>query len=187
MTVVRPARRAVAVLVAVVVLAGPACVTPQTEAADDEVERTVTVGAARAFRDGAPSLTVVQPVDGAVVTSPVRIDVTTENLRLSPAGRTRDGEGHLHVLIDRGCMAPGVVIPEGRWAIDVDDGSSAVLADLPPGLHELCVQVGDGFHVAVGVFERVRIEVAPWPTGPVSVGEHPVIDALPAPPGRASR
>ncbi len=110
-------------------------------------------------RRGRPSLTIVSPEEGAIVTSPVKVEVEVENLTLTKPGQTVDGQGGLHVLIRQPCLAPGFQFLPGENTIFVEDGSSEVELDLPPGRHNLCVQVGDGFHVAIAVFDTVRINV----------------------------
>lgn len=121
---------------------------------------------ALAYRNTDPTIEIVSPEDGATVTSPVLIEVETENFSLGPAGTTRDGEGHFHVIVDEGCITPGLVIPENKVVAHAGNGASSRLVELEPGRHELCVQISDGFHVAVSIFDRIVVDVvAPQTTG----------------------
>lgn len=117
---------------------------------------------ALAYRDGPPTITIVSPLADATVVSPLMIEVEASNLALSPAGETRDGQGHLHVLIDQDCQDVGLLIPNGAKEIHLGDGRAAVELNLSPGQHEICVQVGDGFHTAVDIVARVAFTVANW-------------------------
>ena len=123
---------------------------------------------ALAFRSGPPTVTVTEPGDGAVVPPSFRLAVTATNLQLSPAGETRDGEGHLHVLIDRGCVAPGDSIPFDDTAVHIGDGAASTQLVLAPGRHELCVQVSDGFHIAVAIVDQLTVRVVEQRPGPGS-------------------
>ena len=120
----------------------------------DEVRLSV-----RARSGGTPTIEVMEPQNGATVTSPFSVRVSTENVALAPAGRTLDGEGHWHVMVDGDCLDAGEVIPKDESHLHVGSGEDHAEFDLAPGVHDLCVQLGDGFHVAVAVTDVVRINV----------------------------
>jgi hypothetical protein len=127
---------------------------------DGELARGDVVSLALVDRgDGPPDLQVLEPADGAVVTSPFTIRVRAINFALAPAGRTLDGEGHWHVLLDQGCLAAGTVIPNDDVSLHVGSGASEAEFDLKPGRYDLCVQAGDGFHVAVNVSHSLSLTV----------------------------
>ncbi len=126
-----------------------------------------------AFRDGDPEIVVVAPTDGSMVTSPLRIRAETANLTLSPSGQTHDGEGHLHILIDQDCLQPGEVIPTDSETVHVGNGTGVKEIELSPGGHDLCLQVGDGFHIAVAIVEELSVfvfEPMSWPGEVDAVG-----------------
>lgn len=108
---------------------------------------------------GAPSVTVLEPASGATVSSPFRVRIAADNFELAPAGRTRDGEGHWHVMSGTGCLEPGTVIPKDDSHFHVGSGADTAELNLAPGDHELCVQIGDGFHVAVAITETFTVTV----------------------------
>ncbi len=113
---------------------------------------------ALASRDGEPSITIISPSDGEEVPATFIVEVDVSNVLLAPKGRTVDGEAHFHVLVDNGCLGPGVVIGDDD-AVHVGTGAAKVELELKPGPHELCVQLGDGFHVAVAVADTIDIVV----------------------------
>lgn len=133
-----------------------------------EVEAEPNLSTALAYRDGEPRLTITSPTDDATVTSPVLLTFDIANLSLSPAGETQDGEGHLHIFVDRGCMSPGLIIPEDDHTLHVGDDTLTATVDLGPGRHDLCVQIGDGFHVAVAVQDEISVHVVDGSPRPAS-------------------
>ncbi len=113
---------------------------------------------ALASRDGEPTIRIVSPTNGGVVQPTFTVDVDVSNISLAPKGRTRDGEAHFHVLVDDGCLTPGVVIGDDD-AVHVGSGEASVEIELSPGPHKLCVQLGDGFHVAIAVTDTIDVIV----------------------------
>ncbi len=115
-------------------------------------------------RGGEPTITIVSPADGETVDPTFHVEIEVENIDLAPKGRTVDGEAHFHVLVDKDCLDPGLVIGEEE-AVHVGNGLGKVELELNPGRHELCVQLGDGFHVAVAVTDTITVMVSdPSPT-----------------------
>ncbi len=167
-TTARPRKRSVAILIGLALaIAGCSSERDQPLAAEGEIN----LSDALAYRDGNPVIEILEPQNGAMVTSPLKIQVATDNLTLSPSGRTRDGEGHLHVLIDQECLQPGTVIPTDSETIHVGNGTGIKELELSPGHHDLCLQIGDGFHIAVSVAERLSVfvfEPMAWPGEVVS-------------------
>lgn len=105
---------------------------------------------------GIPELTLVAPQDGAMVTSPVMIEAKVRNFQLSPPGVSEDGHGHLHVIVDHPCVEAGAVIDHHTHG---ESGAGEITLELEPGWHDVCVQLGDGFHSALAVTQQVRIQV----------------------------
>ena len=107
----------------------------------------------------------VAPEDGDTVSSPFTVELDVENFELAEAGDPVVGEGHLHVLVDMGCLEEGELIPgpsddaeaEGYWHLG--DGSTEREIDLEPGDYELCVQIGDGPHTSFGEGELIEVTV----------------------------
>lgn len=108
--------------------------------------------------DGRPTIEVVAPLDGSEVSTPTQITVQASGLLLAAPGSPVDGRGHWHVLFD-GCLPAGALVPDTSRSIHVGSGRPTAVIDLPPGTHELCVQISDGFHVAVNVHDTVIVTV----------------------------
>lgn len=106
-----------------------------------------------------PTLAVVEPADGATVTSPFVLRVSVDGFHTVASGATNDGEAHVHLLVNQPCLPTGTVIPADVKHIHWGDGSEYGVMELPSGTHELCVQLGDGFHAAVAVSQMITINV----------------------------
>lgn len=151
---------ALASLVVVVVLSLAGCGDDATSSVS--AARAVDLGLSPALAGRAsnvPVMRVVSPLDGAVVTSPVTVIVETEHFELAPKGRVRDGEGHFHVLIDEPCQQPSAQIPDTDMHLHVGSGEANTVVELEPGEHSLCVQLGDGFHTALELYDVINITV----------------------------
>ncbi|MGQ0745120.1 MAG: DUF4399 domain-containing protein [Acidimicrobiales bacterium] len=108
----------------------------------------------------APSVRITSPADGATVTGPVKLVMAANGFAIEPAGAVRDGAGHFHVMADVGCVAPGTIIPVG--AADFNHfGKAQTEAELTlaPGQHKLCLQAGDGAHVALDLTHEITVTV----------------------------
>lgn len=146
-------------VVALSMIAGCAGVPPETSLpTQDDAPLTA------AFRTrSAPVLKVVSPANGAIVPTAFVIDVEADGFRLAPKGEVRDGEGHLHVIVNHSCVRAGEVIPVDAIHVHFGDGANMLDVELPPGDYDLCVQAGDGFHVALGISAQLSLTVAGAP------------------------
>ena len=67
---------------------------------------------------GAPRVFFVQPQDGAMVTSPVKLEFGLENYQLAAvppdAKEARAGMGHHHVSVDTDCLPTGARPEQGK-------------------------------------------------------------------------
>jgi len=146
----------VVVVCMAVLLAGCAAEAP-IETVESSVPQNVLPFLERSL--GPPSLEIVQPVDGAVVQGSFDLRVDVRNVELSAVGRVRDGKVHVHVATNGACLAAGELIPHSAEYLHASNGEPQLRVDLEPGTYELCAQLGDGFHVAMNVVDRVVVEV----------------------------
>lgn len=103
---------------------------------------------------------IVEPTNGAIVSPGVDVVIEVEGFVVEPAGRVRNGAGHIHVITDGTCVAPGQLIPFDNTHVHLGDGSTSTVLDLDPGQHTLCVQAGDGSHIALDLTDTVTFTVA---------------------------
>lgn len=98
--------------------------------------------------------------DGDTVSSPVTVDMTADGVTIEPADAgVNEGAGHLHVMIDTGCVPAGETIPADDAHRHFGDGSTTADLDLEPGEHTLCLQLADGEHVATDITQEITITV----------------------------
>lgn len=109
--------------------------------------------------DEAGSVSFVAPSDGDSVAGGVEFELAADGVTIEPAGEVRDGAGHFHVVADAGCVEAGDAIPRDVDHVHIGQGQSDGVLYLGPGEHELCVQVGDGAHIAQGITDMVTVEV----------------------------
>ncbi len=108
----------------------------------------------------APAASFVSPGDGAVVSSPVRLVLRATGARVEPAGPIHARAGHFHVMVDRACVRPDLPIEKTEPGYEhLGGGDTEMRLTLSPGVHRLCVQLGDGAHVAFGRSQRITIRV----------------------------
>ena len=99
--------------------------------------------------------------DGAVVTSPVKVIMGSEGIKVQPAGELVEGTGHHHLIINEGPTPFGTVVGADETHIHYGKGQEETELDLEPGEYTLTLQFADGFHRSYGekVSSTITIEV----------------------------
>ena len=112
-------------------------------------------------RDETPSGRVFfeSPSNGAEVTSPVKVVMGVEGIEIKPAGEVVEGTGHHHLLINKGFIAPGQVIPTDDAHRHFGKGQTEMELELPPGEYKLTLQFADGLHRSYGEPLSATIEI----------------------------
>lgn len=106
-------------------------------------------GCAQTQASSGPRVFFTEPKGGASVSAPVTVKMGAENFTVEPAGEVKEGRGHLHIMVDTDCVAPGEVIPKDDSHLHYGQGQMEASLDLAPGVHRLCLQAADGAHRAV--------------------------------------
>jgi hypothetical protein len=97
------------------------------------------------------SLSIVEPADGAVVTSPFKVKFAVSGMTVKPAGESGADVGHHHLLINRSSIREGQVIAQNDVRnLHFGKGQTEEMVSLPPGTYKLTAQFGDGFHKSYG-------------------------------------
>lgn len=112
-----------------------------------------------ATNDGV-TVAFTEPADGAAVSGGLAMAMTADGITIEEAGEVRDSAGHFHVIADDGCVEPGDAVAKDADHVHFGGGQSEGTIYLLPGTHELCLQAGDGGHVALDVTDTVTVEVA---------------------------
>lgn len=137
---------------AMAVLAGllAACGEQAPDGAGGSAEAEKAPSADNQGRRDEPEVSVKfkSPADGAMVTSPFKVEMAAEGVDIVPAGTMEEGTGHMHILIDEPFVLPGNVIPSDETHRHYGDGSTSTTLDLAPGEYVLRLQLADGAHKA---------------------------------------
>ena len=107
-------------------------------------------------------VTFVEPKNGATVSSPVTVKMAAENFTVEPAGEVKAGAGHLHITVDSECTPAGQVVTKDDAHLHYGKGQVEATLDLSAGPHTLCLQAGDGAHIALpgaGMTQKINITV----------------------------
>ena len=89
--------------------------------------------------------------DGETVTSPVKVEMGVDGMKLDTAGSMAPGTGHHHLLIDAGdSIATGMTVPKDSTHLHFGKAQSSTEVKLTPGKHKLTLQFADGLHRSYG-------------------------------------
>jgi Domain of unknown function (DUF4399) len=89
--------------------------------------------------------------DGQTVTSPFKVEMGVDGIRLDTAGVIVAGSGHHHLLIDAGDSIPeGQAVPKDATHLHFGKAQSSAEVTLPAGKHVLTLQYADGIHRSYG-------------------------------------
>ncbi len=90
---------------------------------------------------------IVEPADGAEVTSPVTVKFGIEGMDVVPAGTEQAHSGHHHVLIDTQLEDVSVPIPADDNHKHFGKAQTEAQLELTPGKHTLQLVLGDHNHI----------------------------------------
>ena len=120
--------------------AAPPAAAPAASAAPAAPTRKPAPAGAMAY--------IIEPADGARVSSPVRVVFGLKGFGVAPAGVDRNDAGHHHLLVDAGMPANlALPIPNDEQHRHFGGGQTEVELMLPAGRHTLQMVVGDHLHI----------------------------------------
>jgi Domain of unknown function (DUF4399) len=91
---------------------------------------------------------IIEPADGARVTSPVRVVFGLKGIGVAPAGVDRNDAGHHHLLVDAPLPSNlGLPIANDEQHRHFGGGQTEVELTLAPGRHTLQMLLGDHLHI----------------------------------------
>lgn len=89
--------------------------------------------------------------EGATITSPFKVEMGTEKIKVDTAGPVVAGSGHHHLFIDAAdSLAAGTIVPKDSTHLHFGKGQTETTLNLPPGKHKLTLQFADGLHRSYG-------------------------------------
>jgi hypothetical protein len=114
------------------------------------------------------TVSILEPADGATVSSPVTVCMELTGVTLAAAGTVEPGKGHHHLYIDPTAdeqtailRGDALVIPNDETHVHMGDASTCKDLELAPGTHLIFAVVGDGAHTNLNppVTDQVSITV----------------------------
>lgn len=128
--------------------------TDATAKADDHMHHSTQPGAAVPELPAVPEGAMVMFKNlkqGIAVTSPFKIEMGVENIKVDTAGPVVAASGHHHLIIDGpDSLAAGEIVPKDSTHIHFGKGQTETELTLPPGKHKLTLQFADGLHRSYG-------------------------------------
>lgn len=97
-----------------------------------------------------PSVALLEPADGATVSSPFMVRFGVSGMAIAPAGQVAEGTGHHHLLINKGAMPAGTPIPADATHLHFGKGQTEAEVKLAPGTYTLTAQFANGLHESYG-------------------------------------
>jgi hypothetical protein len=103
-----------------------------------------------AFGAAAQSVSFIEPMDGATVSSPFKVKFAVTGMDVKPAGDMSANTGHHHLLINGDSMKSGESIPFDETHMHFGKGQTETEVKLPPGKYKLTMQFANGAHQSYG-------------------------------------
>jgi hypothetical protein len=98
----------------------------------------------------AQSVSIIEPADGATVSSPFKVRFGVTGMAVKPAGDMTEKTGHNHLLINTASMPAGEVIPMDATHLHYGKGQTEAEVTLKPGVYTLTSQFANGAHQSYG-------------------------------------
>ena len=90
---------------------------------------------------------ILEPANGAQVTSPVTVKFGITGMEIAPAGTDKANSGHHHLIIDAKFADPKGPIPADDNNKHFGKGQTETIVELKPGQHTLQLVLGDKNHI----------------------------------------
>lgn len=91
------------------------------------------------------------PKNGVTVTSPFKVEMVAQGIKVDTAGPVVAGSGHFHIFVDaEDSLMSGTMVPKDSTHIHYGKGQTETELNLAPGKHKLTLQFADGLHRSYG-------------------------------------
>ena len=85
------------------------------------------------------------------VSSPVKVEMGVEGMRVDTTGPVVAGSGHFHIFIDaEDSLTSGMMVPKDSTHLHYGKGQTSAEVPLTAGKHKLTLQFADGVHRSYG-------------------------------------
>jgi hypothetical protein len=89
--------------------------------------------------------------EGQHISSPYKIEMGADVIRIDTAGPVIAGVGHHHLFVDgEDSLAAGTIVPKDSTHFHFGKGQTEYEVKLTPGKHKLTLQMADGLHRSYG-------------------------------------
>lgn len=88
--------------------------------------------------------------DGDTVKSPFTVKFGIKGMKVRAAGEIVEGTGHHHLIIDKGVIAKGAVVPNDKKHLHFGKGQTETSLKLSKGKYKLTLQFANGAHISYG-------------------------------------
>ena len=97
-----------------------------------------------------PSVSLLEPVDGATVGTTFKVRFGVKGMSVAPAGEIIANSGHNHLLINRTSVPIGQSVPFDDQHKHFGAGQTETMVTLLPGQYTLTSQFANGAHQSYG-------------------------------------
>jgi len=89
-------------------------------------------------------------VNGDTLTSPFQVAMGVSGMKVQPAGVLSPGTGHHHIIINKGFIKYGEIIPMDETHLHYGKGDTLTDLNLSSGEYTLTLQFANGLHMSYG-------------------------------------
>ena len=111
---------------------------------------TLTLAGCGAMSEPAQAVSLVEPADGATVSSPFKVRFGVKGMVVEPAGDIKPNSGHHHLVINGEAVPTGQSVPFTERSLHFGKGQTETELTLPPGTYTLTAQFANGAHQSYG-------------------------------------
>ena len=109
-----------------------------------------TLAGCGAMPEPAQSVSLVEPANGATVSSPFKLRFGVKGMAVAPAGDILPNSGHHHLVINGEAVPAGQSVPFTARSLHFGKGQTETEITLPPGTYTLTAQFANGAHQSYG-------------------------------------
>ena len=102
------------------------------------------------MNDPAQAVMLLEPADGASVSSPFKVRFGIKGMSVAEAGEILANSGHHHLLINQAAIAKGESVPFSDQHLHFGKGQTEAEVKLAPGTYKLTAQFANGAHQSYG-------------------------------------
>ena len=121
----------------------------------------LTLAGCASMSEPAQSVSLIEPVNGATVSSPFKLRFGVKGMVVAPAGDIVPNSGHHHLVVNGEAVPAGQSVPFTERSLHFGKGQTETEISLPPGTYTLTAQFANGAHQSYGkpMSQTIRVTV----------------------------